>query len=321
MKTVITDNSLCVLPLSASASCEHIGHYIKLMAKTGVRYMEMDYAAVGKMRELPDEMKYIFRLGNPMFKELARSFDFSYVLITVQDLKEYVDIGDTPVILEVPMQSPPSRKLVGMAQEMVSGPISMIRLRYPFPMLGWRDTYNMVNKARNILPLPVDFCPINTGKTGLDSAIKLANLNADCLTLCMGMPQKYVSLEEFLFTLMAVHDIVPPEVSLPALCAAECVHRMVFGDCGTDALTELMRMVDRDIVSLVNVDTGERVPVHIRFKDKCLLNYTYENVLKRFAEGEEIPDDLFEEFSEAIKSFDLSSFNDELYTEKKKILQ
>ena len=61
MKTVITDNSLCTLPISDTAKPVHIYKYIEALGEMGVRYVELDFRTVMKMEQLPDNVQYIFR--------------------------------------------------------------------------------------------------------------------------------------------------------------------------------------------------------------------------------------------------------------------
>ena len=129
MKTVIIDNSLCTLPIDERAKPQHIYRYIQALAATGVKYIELDFRTVMKMQELPDGIGYIFRLGDPMFGELTQAFDFNYVLVTMQDLKEHVNVGKTPAIIEFPAIHGLSRQLIRLAQGQISSPISMTRLR------------------------------------------------------------------------------------------------------------------------------------------------------------------------------------------------
>ena len=99
MKTVIIDNSLCTLPIAEGTSPELICRYIHALAETGVKYVELDFRTVMKMQELPDCVEYIFRLGDPMFAQLTQAFDFRYVVVTMHDIKDEIDVGNTPVIL------------------------------------------------------------------------------------------------------------------------------------------------------------------------------------------------------------------------------
>lgn len=93
MKTVIIDNSLCTLPIDEHASPEMISRYIRALAEAGVKYVELDFRTIMKMHELPECVGYIFRLGDPMFAELTQAFDFNYVLVTINDLKDPLHIG------------------------------------------------------------------------------------------------------------------------------------------------------------------------------------------------------------------------------------
>ena len=116
MKTVIIDNSLCTLPIAEGTSPELICRYIHALAETGVKYVELDFRTVMKMQELPDCVEYIFRLGDPMFAQLTQAFDFRYVVVTMHDIKDEIDVGNTPVILEIPRFEGFNRKLQALAQ-------------------------------------------------------------------------------------------------------------------------------------------------------------------------------------------------------------
>lgn len=321
MKTVITDNSLCTLPIDERAKPEYIYKYIQALAETGVKYVEIDFRTVMKMHELPDGVGYIFRLGDPMFRELTSVFDFSYVLVTIHDLKEDVNIGDTPVIMEFPGLRGVSRQLLRLAQGQISGPISMIRLRGSYPVLEEAEVGQMVWQAKNAVTVPIDLCPMNAKKAALDLAIKSSKAGVDSLTMCMGRAKNYASIEDFLFSLMTVHDVLPKEFNLTALCKAEVYHRLVFGERSTDCITDIMKLIDHDIQNLVNADTGEHVKLKVTLKDKMLLQRTYVTALQRFAEEEDIPEDIAADFFDAIAHFDSGFFNPDLINSpKNKIL-
>ncbi len=309
MKTVITDNSLCTLPIDERAKPEHIYKYIQALADTGVRYVELDFRTVMKMHELPDGIGYIFRLGDPMFRELTSVFDFSYVLVTIHDMKQEIDVGNTPVIMEFPALRGVSRQLLRLAQGQISGPISMIRLRGSYPVMEDNEVRNMVWQAKNTVTVPIDLCPMNGKKAALDLAIKASRAGTDCLTMCMGRAKNYASVEDYLFSLMTVHDVLLKEFSLSAMCRAEVFHRLVFGERSTDCITDIMRLIDYDIQNLVNADTGQRVKLRVTLKDKMLLKQTYITVLQKFAEEEDIPDDIAGDIFDAINHFDSPLFN------------
>ncbi len=317
MKTVIIDNSLCTLPVDEKAKPEQIYRYIQVLAETGVKYVELDFRTIMRMHELPDGIKYIFRLGDPMFSELASVFDFSYVLVTIQDLRKEVNVGNVPVILELPAVNALSRQLIRLAQGQISAPISMVRLRGSFPVMDRTEVAELVWHEKNAMTVPVDFCPMNGRKAALDMAIKASMAGADSVTMCMGRAKNYASIEDFIFSLMTVHDVLPKEFSLSALCQAELWHRTIFGSRSTDCITDLMKLIDYDIANLMNADTGSRVKLRVTLKDKMLLHRTYVTALKKFAEEEDIPEDIYAEFSEAIDRFDIHSFNPDIISENK----
>ncbi len=321
MKTVITDNSLCTLPIDERVKPQHIYRYIQALAETGVKYVELDFRTVMKMHELPEGIGYIFRLGDPMFGELTQAFDFNYVLLTIQDLKERVKIGKTPAIIEFPAINGLSRQLIGLAQGQISSQIAMARLRGSYPLMKDIEVGEMVWRAKSSVTVPVDLCPMNGKKTAVDMAIKASRAGVDSLTLCMGRSKNYASLEDFVFSLLSVHDVLPKELSLSALCRAEILHHVVFGSRSQDCITDIMHLIDYDIANLTNADTGDRVKLHISLKDKMLLKHTYITALQKFAEEEDIPDDIMLEMTDAINHFDFQQFDwDILYEPETKLL-
>lgn len=321
MKTVITDNSLCTLPIDERARPEYIYRYISALGEAGVKYVEIDFRTVMKMHELPDGIGYIFRLGDPMFRELTAVFDFDYVLVTIQDLKDNVDVGKTPVIMEFPAIHGLSRQLIRLAQSQVSGPVSLARLRGSYPIKTPAEVGEMVWRAKNSVTVPVDICPMNAKKSALDMAVKSTMAGIDSVTMCMGRSKNYASIEDFIFTMMTVHDVLPKEFSLPALCQAEFYHKLVFGGRAGDCITDIMKLIDHDISHLMNTDTGERVKMHVSLKDKMLLRREYLTALQRFTEEEDIPEDIAQEMTDAIHHYDLSLYDQELLgREKSKLL-
>ena len=322
MKTVITDNSLCTLPIYDGAKPEHIYKYIEALGETGVKYVEIDFRTVMKMNELPENVKYIFRLGDPMFSELTEVFDFSYVLLTVHDFKQKIKVRTTPVIMEFPAVNQLSRQLVSVAQSQLESPISMVRLRGSYSLMTNDDARKYVMACKSAVPVPIDICPMNKYKTALDCALKFSAARADSLTMCMGLPKNYASIEEFLFTMMSVHEPIPDEFSISAMCKAAVYHQIVFGPHSCDSISHIMGMLDKDIMHLRNADTGKRVPMRVSFKDKMMLQKNYVSALEKFIDSEEIPDDFAYDITEAIKRYDASLFNTEVMysTEPKKPL-
>lgn len=312
MKTVITDNSLCTLPISESAKPQHIYKYIEALGETGVHYVELDFRTVMKMEQLPDNVQYIFRLGNPMFAELTEVFDFSYVLLTVHDFKDRIKLRNTPVIMEFPAVSKLQPQLLQLAQSQVNTKISMVRLRGSFPYLTPKDARSYIFGAKNAVPVPIDVCPMNKAKTALDAAIKFSMANVDSLTMCMGLSNNYASIEEYLFTLMSTHETLLKEFNMAALCKAAVFHKLVFGQHSVDSISHIVALLDRDILSLRNVDTGNRVPMRISLKDNKVLRKNFVSALESFINNEEIPEDYAYDISEALRKFDATLFDTDI---------
>lgn len=321
MKTVITDNSLCTLPIAETARPEFIFKYIAALGETGIKYVELDFRTIVRMNELPENVSYIFRLGNPMFSELADAFDFSYVLVTLPDLKQRLRINP-PVIMEFPALQTLSNQLLGLAQSQLQGRISMVRLRGSYPLMSRQESSAFIRGAKNAVPVPIDICPMNKYKTALDSAMKFSLAGVDSITMCMGMPRSYASIEDYLFTLMTVHELLLKEISMTALCKAAVYHQLVFGENSGDSISAVMRLLDADIMGLRNVDTGRRVPLKVTLKDKAMLKKNFITALESFIDSEEIPEDFAYDIYDAIKRFDASLYNQELlYNPHKGVLQ
>lgn len=312
MKTVITDNSLCTLPISEAAKPVHIYKYIEALGEMGVRYVELDFRTVMKMQQLPDNVKYIFRLGNPMFAELAQVFDFAYVLLTIYDLKEKIKDCGTPVIMEFPALNALQPQLVRAAQGQIDSEISMVRLRGSFSYMTHADARRYVMAAKNAVTVPIDACPMNKVKTALDTALKFSAANIDSLTMCMGLSNNYASIEEYLFTMMSVYEVLLKEFNMGALCKAAVFHNLVFGQHSTDSISYIMSLLDRDIMQLCNADTGQRVPMSLVMKDSVALKKDFVSALDNFIENEEIPEDYAEDIIMALKQFDASLYNTDL---------
>lgn len=315
MKTVIIDNSLCSYTLHDNANPEHIYKYIEALAAAGVRYVELDFRTVMKVNELPDSVGYIFRLVDPMFSELAEVFDFNYVLITFADLKRNIK-AKIPVMLELPAPFTPPPKLLGYVSSQIEGTVSALRFRGSYPLWNAEKMCETVRELKNSVAVPIDMCPLNGKRTALDSAVKFSIAGADSLTLTMGMTEKYASLEEYVFTLMSVYDTLPREFDLSALCRAAVYHRYIFRN-GVNGIPRVMDILDSDIRSLKNADTGESVRMRVTLKDTQYLQRQFVSALEKMAGEEGMPLDVFEDISTAIKRFDANIFNERLLSRKR----
>lgn len=317
MKTVLIDNSLCAYSLHDNASPEYIAKYIQALGESGVRYVEVDFRTVMKLRRLPKGIGYIFRLVDPMFLSLSEVFDFDYVLLTVADVRKKVKTS-VPVMLELPVEVNQPRNAFCYARELVDGNVTAVRIRGSQPMMSRGEAFAYIGRLKNSVPVPIDMCPMNARKNALDSAVKFSAAGVDSLTLTMGLPERYCSLEEFYFTLMSVFDTLPPELRASPLCRATVYGRYIFRNGNTEGIPFLMDLLDHDIHFLQNADTGERVPMRMSLKDTEYLHGTFVTALERMAKDEDIPDDVFDDLNNAIRHYDTKFYNSELFNRKRR---
>lgn len=317
MKTTLTDNSLCVYPLCDGAEPELIYRYIGELRDTGVDYIELDFRTLIKLKKLPRGVKYIFRMVDPMFLPMTEFYEFSYIVLTYNDLKEMVST-DVPVLFEIPYLKNRIGKALRFAEGRVNGKISALRIRSSFEYCEpskIRDVYKGLCAAA--APLPVDICPLNEYKTALDTALKFTAANASGITLAAGLPMKYCSLEEYIFSLMSVFDGLPSKINLNSLGGVSVFRGRIF-QTGTPALPALLNIMDHDIRCLKNADTGENVDMRVKLKSTEFLNRGFISALEKMADYENIPDDVFESISEAIKHYDGGIYNEELLRKKRR---
>lgn len=310
MKTVITDNSLCVYPLSERAHPHLIYQYICALREAGISYVELDYRTIMKMTELPDDIGYIFRLVDPMFMELSKVFDFNYILLTPNDLTKKIH-PTIPVMVEIPASKKFPRSMVELTQNLLKAPLELIRLKGSFSYMTPKEAAQYVMNAKNISATPIDICPLNGRYTALDSAYKFTAANVDMLTMTMGVTEKYASIEDYYFTKMTMFDGLSETLNMRYIMKAAIFQRMLFNG-SKDALTEIMALTDRDVRSLMNVDTGRRVEMKISYKETQFLRHTFTTALERLAEGDNIPDDFFDDIENALRVFGANAFNEEL---------
>lgn len=309
MKTVLTDRSLSMYTLAERVDPKHIFGYISALRDAGIRYIEMDFRTVMKMQELPDGVKYIFRVTDPAVAYLSEAFDFDYVLVSINDLRHPLQVS-LPVIAEIP-GSFITPVLVALLREQTRGKLAMVRIRDSFPMMTQVEALQLVNRMRASVTVPVDFCPTNDRRTALDTAIKLSLINADSVSMCMGKNNVHASIEEFMFTLLSVYDTIPKEFDISALCRAAVLHQVIFRN-RPDSISEIMKLLDRDISGLINADTGERVRMHVALRDSQFLRKTFVSALEKLAKEENIPPDIMQDMTNAIHHFNMELFDEEL---------
>ena len=316
MKTVLTDNSLCAYPLRDDADPDLVFNYIRALKSAGVRYVELDFRTLMKLRRLPEGVDYIFRMVDPMFMSLTDIYDFRYIVITYKDLGKKIKTN-VPVMFESPYVKGSINVIPDLVKGCVDGELGALRVRWGFEYEtpeGIMDIYKeLVNGYR---PYPIDICPLNNYKTSLDTALKFTAAGVDSLTLTAGLPSKYCSLEEYLFALMTVFDSLPSELDIQSLGRVSVYRSRIF-QTGEQALPKLLDTLDRDIRCLKNADTGHAVPMRVSLKDSEYLNHTFVTALEKMADAQEIPYDIFKELTEAIKHFDSGMYNEDLLHRKR----
>lgn len=304
MRTVLIDNSLCVYALRDDVSAELVYDYIAALRDAGIRYAEVDFRVILKLNlNLPKGIGYIFRVMDPMFASLTNEIKFDYMLITTSDLEKGIK-SDIPVMLECQtFDGAVAGRIAYAASRMLDGEITAVRLRSNFPMLGVKESCDWRIAARNATLLPIDVCPMNERGTALDTALKLTKENMDSLTLAMGTPNRYCSLEEYLFTLATVFDALPPNYSLSALCRASVYQNAIFRNGDTDAISRMLDILDRDMLFLTNVDTGARVNLKSMLRRRVNVKKEYVTALESLAKREKWSAEDYKMITDAIKRF------------------
>lgn len=262
MKTVLIDNSLCALSIKDDAGADDISHYICALAQTGVRYVELDFRALMKLRRLPDGIGYIFRPIDPMFLRFTEVFRFDYIALSISEVTKYPRI-ETPVLLSLPLpgnfmtKSP--RELIQCAEDCIKGKVTSVRIRGDFPLLSPGDADRYLDFLKRRVAIPVDICPTNGCRTALNTAMKFLSCNADSVTVTMGSSDRYCSLEELMITFLTMFGSCPDNLSMAGLCRAAALHTRLFNSSLVSDIPNLVKVFDSDFRFLQNADTGERV--------------------------------------------------------------
>lgn len=316
MKTVLIDNSLCAYPLRDNADPDLIFNYIRALKDSGVRYVELDFRTLMKLRRLPEGVEYIFRMVDPMFLQLSDFFDFKYIVITYNDLRKRIKTR-LPIMFELPYAGGAFERVPGFVRRHADGELAAFRVRSAFDYKKPGEVCKLYREiCSSLMPYPVDICPLNMSKTALDAALKFTSANADSITLTAGLPTKYCSLEEYIFSLMTLFDSLPPEFDIQSLGRVSVYRSRIF-QTGEQALPKLLEILDHDIRCLRNADTGESVPMRVGLKDTEYLSHTFISALEKMADAEDIPDDLYEDITGAIRHFDRGLFNEDIMYKKR----
>lgn len=306
MRSVLIDNSLCTLTIKDDASASDIDHYIKSLAWAGVRYVEIDFRALLKLRYLPSGVGYIFRPVDPMFMKLADVFDFDYICLSAYDLMKYKNIGKR-VMLSLPL--PPNymtrspRDLVRCAGKALGAEIASVRICGDFPLLTVNDAARYIDLLRKCVITSIDICPTSGIKTALNTAISFMKCSTDSVTVTMGSPEKYCSLEELMVTLLTMYGGLPEGMSMKGLCTAASLHTMIFKDSAESNILKLVSAFE-DLRSVFNADTGERVPPNTHPARERRFSKTFDEILKEIHSDWEIrgDDPLLREAAEGVSA-------------------
>lgn len=316
MKTVIIDNSLCAYPLRDNADPDLIYNYIRALKESGVKYIELDFRTLMKLRRLPEGVEYIFRMVDPMFLQLSDFFSFKYILLTYNDLRKRIRTK-LPIMFELPYAGGSFERVAGFVQKHTEGELAAFRVRSAFDYKKPGEISTIYREiCSSLMPYPVDICPLNMNKTALDAALKFTAASADSITLTAGLPTKYCSLEEYFFALMTLFDSLPPEYDIQSLGRVSVYRSRIF-QSGEQALPKLLEILDYDIRCLKNADTGDSAAMRVGLKDSEYLSHRFISALERMADAEDIPDELYNDITGAIRHFDRGLYNDDIMYKKR----
>ena len=322
MKTVLSDNSLCVRPLAEGTHPKHIYKYIQSLGAAGIKYVEIDFRTVMLMQELPDNVGYIFRLSDPLFAKMAELYDFDYVLVTVDDLKKPLELKGQRILLELPPGYTINRSstpgMMNYPRTLTDGEITGVRIRSSFSYMTPKEVSRLMLSFKNIFTVPVNICPLDSRRTALDMALKCMNYNIDMVTAGIGGAGGCACIQDLLFTLLAEGaDVKDMGFSIRDLFSAEIYHHILFRHRSREAIYEMMKLLDHDILSLRNADTGERVRTRLTMKDSAMLHTEFVSALEKLTQEEDMPEDYAYDLMEAVKKYDASLYDPLLHWESK----
>lgn len=114
---------------------------------------------------------------------------------------------------------------------------------------------------------------------------------------------------------MSVFGVMPDNIKFDSLCKASVYQQLIFRN-NVSAIPFLADLLDRDIHTLYNVDTGERVPIAAQLRDSEYIRNTFVSALERMVENQGMSEELYKCISTAIRHFDNGFYNDELLHRK-----
>ena len=312
MKTVLIDNSLCALSIRDDAEAADISRYISALAQTGVRYVEIDFRALMKLRHLPEGIGYIFRPVDPMFLRFTEIFRFDYVALSAPEVSRYSKIN-APVLISLPLpddfmnRSP--RDIIRCAEDVIRSKVTSVRICGDFPLLSIAEAERYLEFLRRRVAIPVDICPTNGRRTALNTAMNFFHCNTDSVTVTTGSINKYCSLEELMITFLTMFGGCPRELSMTGLCKAAALHTQVFNSNIASDIPDLVNVFENDLRFLRNADTGEQVFTNMPPKRKRRFLQSFRDFLNGIKSEWDIRDDEYPFLEEAAESYAAVLYN------------
>lgn len=307
MKTVLTDISLCAGELFPDAKARDIYRYIKSLASAGIKHAEIDRNILRKLTKLPKGIGYIYRITSREDVDIANNFKFNYALIRYSDLSKNLR-PDIPVMLEMPFVERAYRQMLWFAQSRLGGRITAVRFCDDFGYKTLGEMRRFVAKIRNDIPIPVEFCPINSHKTALDCALKLTFSGADCISFTVPRTNRFAELREYIMTLMGVYRISLDRFDPCGLIGASIYSDIIFRE--EELYPREIRVPYRTITASINADTGEPVPLIPGFMPSEQRNVEYKSALEKMMSKTELDKETSAALVEAVKYYDADICSD-----------
>ncbi len=323
MKTVICDNSLSTQKINYGIPSELIYKYITALGELGVSYVEIDHEVALKMHELPDNVKYIYRVSDPVYSAVMDMYDFDYVLLT-PDTLDPRHRPSCPVIFELESYGASEKATLNLANSVLDRKISLVQFNTCFglrcnlagkemDMMDQRDVTTFVRTLKNAITVPISLCPHDNTKNALDFCIKAIKARADMITMGLGACEEYAALDEYLFRKMvSEHD---DRAVMEKICKAAFYHKIIFNS-PKDLFMSILKQIDVDILQLRNVDTGEHIGSGISLNESATLGYIHRSVLERFIEEEGISEDFADDIKAAIDKYDIALHDAQRHVKK-----
>lgn len=263
MKTLLIDNSLCSLPLRDDADPELIYCYLCALSDAGVGAVELDFRTLMKLNRYPKNMKYIFRLVDPVFLSITKHFKFDYLAVSFNDITRNEIKTDIPLMLTLPIPDDPLKMpppaLIRHANNITGNNISLVSFYGSYPVLSQQEIVQYFDRLRHTMAIPFNLCPMNGLKSAASNAINFTLCGADAVTVTTGSSARYCSLEEYFSYFTSVVRSLPKGLDFPAAAHAVKFNGEIFKTGFSPELDRLIKEYQNDIVYLSNGETGQRL--------------------------------------------------------------